>query len=44
MHNWLNAIICRWTRHRWRFVRINAEGEKVFECRRCGRHFIAPRR
>jgi hypothetical protein len=40
---WLNRLLCRWTRHRWRFRCINAEGEKVFECRRCGRYYIAPR-
>jgi len=38
---WLRCDLLH--RHRWKFRCINDEGEKVFECRRCGRVYIAPK-
>ena len=33
-------LACWWHGHSWKFVFINLEGEKVFECRRCGERVV----
>jgi len=35
-HPWWAAALCRVLGHRYRFLCISLEGDRVFVCRRCG--------